>query len=138
MAMDGNHKLWVAEHIINKIAVIDPPTGTNKEVTIPNKNPFVQWITADSKGNIWLAEQRGNSLAVVTSNPKLGQVSKSGGPTAATNQASNGKNANNNNISPGFLLVGLSYADVVGPSVAAGIIVCAFFYAKSVINLKGV
>ena len=55
MTMDSYHNLWVAEHTINKIAVIDPRTGANKEVTIPNQSPFVQWITADSKGNIWLA-----------------------------------------------------------------------------------
>src|SRR5919199_2996965 len=78
MAMDSSYRnLWVAEHTINKIAVIDPRTGTSKEVTIPHPAPIVQWITADLKGNIWLAEQRGNALAVITSSPKLGQPSTS-------------------------------------------------------------
>jgi copper transport protein len=140
MTMDSYHNLWVAEHTINKIAVIDPRTGANKEVTIPNQSPFVQWITADSKGNIWLAEQRGNSLAVVTSTPKLGQPSNSANPMSATNQVSNiggnnNNNDNNNNLS-GFPKLGLSYADVVGPSVAGGIIVSALFYTKSIIDLK--
>jgi copper transport protein len=132
MAMDSYHNLWVAEHTINKIAVIDPRTGASKEVNIPNQSPFVQWITADSKGNIWLAEQRGSSLAVVTSTPRLGQSSNSAGD-AAINQVSNG---NNNNNLLGFPRLGLSYADVVGPSVAAGIIVSALFYTKSVIDLN--
>jgi copper transport protein len=131
MAMDSYHNLWVAEHTINKIAVIDPRTGASKEVNIPNQSPFVQWITADSKGNIWLAEQRGSSLAVVTSTPRLGQSSNSAGD-AAINQVSNG---NNNNLL-GFPRLGLRYADVVGPSVAAGIIVSALFYTKSVIDLN--
>jgi copper transport protein len=133
MAMDSYHNLWVAEHTINKIAVIDPRTGASKEVNIPNQSPFVQWITADSKGNIWLAEQRGSSLAIVTSTPKLGQSSNSAGDVA-TNQVSNGNNNNNNLL--GFPRLGLSYADVVGPSVAAGIIVSALFYTKSVIDLN--
>ncbi len=138
MAMDSYHNLWVAEHTVNKIAVIDPRTGVSKEVNIPNQSPFVQWITADSKGNIWLAEQRGSSLAVVTSTPKLGQPSNSANPGyAATNQVSNGNNNNkNNNNLLGFPRLGLSYADVVGPSVAAGIIVSALFYTKSIIDLN--
>lgn len=138
MVMDSYGNLWVAEHTINKIAVIDPRTGANKEVTIPNQNPFVQWVTADSKGNVWLAEQRGNSLAVVTSTPKLGQPPNSANPmVAATNQVSNSNgNNNNNNNSLGFPRLGLSYADVVGPSVAGGIIVSALFYTKSIIDLN--
>jgi len=59
--MDKYGNLWVAEHTINKIAVIDPNTGQHKEVDIPAPSPFVQWITSDSKDNIWLAEQRGNA-----------------------------------------------------------------------------
>jgi copper transport protein len=67
MAMDKYGNLWVAEHTINKIAVIDPRTGDHRELDLPAASPFVQWITSDSKGNIWLAEQRGNALASVTS-----------------------------------------------------------------------
>ena len=133
MVMDGSDKLWVAEHTINKIAVIDPQTGASREVTIPNQSPIVQWVTADSKGNIWLAEQRGNSLAVITSTPKLAQFSNSANPAAAVaNQMNNG----NDNNSLAFARLGLSYAAVVGPSVAGGIIVSAIFYTKSIIDLK--
>jgi hypothetical protein len=113
--------------------VIDARTGASKEVNIPNQTPIVQWVTADAKGNIWLAEQRGNSLAVITYTPKLGQSSSPANPTASTaNQIgkSNGKSLLD------FDRLGLSYAAVVGPSIAAGIIVSAFFYAKSIIHLK--
>jgi copper transport protein len=133
MVMDSYHNLWVAEHTINKIAVIDPRTGANKEVTIPNQSPFVQWVTADSKGNVWLAEQRGSSLAAVTSTPKLGQQPDSANPVAATNQVNN---SNNNNNPLGFPQLGLSYATVVGPAISGGIIVCALFYTKSIVDLK--
>jgi copper transport protein len=131
MAIDKYGNLWVAEHTINKIAVIDPNTGQHKEVDIPAPSPFVQWITSDSTGNIWLAEQRGNALAVVTSieNPFQSNV-------AASKELS----GNNNFDSPdniGFTApFGLSYADVVGPSLAAGIIISTLFYTKSVVDLK--
>ncbi len=42
MAMDNYGFLWVAEHTTNKIAVIDP---------------YIQFLTSDSGGIIWFAEQ---------------------------------------------------------------------------------
>ena len=69
MALDNNRNLWVTEHTINKIAVIDPRTGENREINIPQQSPFVQWVASDSQGNVWLAEQRGNSLGVITDSP---------------------------------------------------------------------
>jgi copper transport protein len=135
MAMDSSYRnLWVAEHTINKIAVIDPRTGASKEVTTPNQTPIVQWVTADLKGNIWLAEQRGNSLAVITSSPKLGQSSNPANP--ATAEVSQVNKSSNNNIFNLPSLLDLSYAAVIGPSVAGGIIVSAIFYTKSIIDLK--
>jgi copper transport protein len=131
MAMDKYGNLWVAEHTINKIAVIDPNTGQHKEVDIPTPSPFVQWITSDSKGNIWLAEQRGNALAVVTSieNPSQSNI-------AASKELSENNNYDSrDNI--GFTApFGLSYADVVGPSLAAGIVISTLFYTKSVVDFK--
>jgi copper transport protein len=135
MAIDSSyHNLWVAEHTINKIAVIDPRTGASKEVAIPNQSPIVQWIAADSKGNVWLAEQRGNSLASISSTPKLGQPASTANPAAAGPNQNN--NVNNNNMLPSFSRLGLSYAAVVGPSIVAGIILSAIFYTKSIIDLK--
>ncbi len=134
MAMDSSyHNLWVAEHTINKIAAIDPQTGASKELTIPNQTPIVQWITADNKGNIWLAEQRGNSLAVITATPKLGQSSNPTNP--ATSEASQVNKSNNNSLF-GLPPLSLSYAAIVGPSVAVGITISAIFYTKSIIDLK--
>lgn len=67
MAIDRNGYIWVAEHTTNKIAVIDPETGSSREVQLPKENPYVQFLTSDSKGNIWFAEQQGNSLGLITS-----------------------------------------------------------------------
>ena len=135
MAFDGYGNLWVAEHTINKIAVIDLRTNTSKEINIPTQSPFVQWLTSDSKGNIWLAEQQGNSLGVITTaaTKKLPQPTTTTTTTAATatitavaspttgNQTSNNNNNNNNNGTPlGVPRLGFSYADIVGPSSLAG------------------
>jgi copper transport protein len=64
--MDNYGYLWVAEHTTNKIAVIDPETGSSREIEIPKVNPDIQFLTPDSEGNIWFAEQRGNALGVIT------------------------------------------------------------------------
>jgi copper transport protein len=131
MAFDGYGNLWVAEHTINKIAVIDLRTNTSKEINIPTQSPFVQWLTSDSKGNVWLAEQQGNSLGVITTATakKLPEPTNTTTTTttAATatitavaspttrNQTSN--NNNNNNTPLGVPRLGFSYADIVGPSI---------------------
>jgi len=57
--------LWVAEHTTNKIAVINPTTGSSMEIEMPKTNPYTQFLTSDSKGNIWFAEQRVDSLGVI-------------------------------------------------------------------------
>ncbi|MDE1872375.1 MAG: hypothetical protein KGH99_02730 [Thaumarchaeota archaeon] len=54
--------LFVAEHTINKIAVLDPRTGESAEVDIPSANPLTQWLTSDAGGNIWFAEPGGAAL----------------------------------------------------------------------------
>ena len=130
MALDNNRNLWVAEHVINKIAVIDPSTGENREVNIPQQSPFVQWITSDSQGNIWLAEQRAASLAelTITAKPLLSGL--------VGNQAGSGSASSNNNNKVSLPTLSFSYAELLGPSVAAGIIVSALFYTKAVIDLK--
>ncbi len=62
MEFDSFGNLWIAQHTLGKLAVLDPQSGLSREINIPNKNPFVQWLTADSKGNIWMAEQGSNVL----------------------------------------------------------------------------
>lgn len=138
MAMDKYGNLWVAEHTINKIAVIDPRTGEHKEVDIPSPTPFIQWITSDSGGNIWLAEQRGNSLGVISStvNPTL----QADSPSLLTTESSTSKNSPSGSPSTGrndyVPHYGFNYANFVAPAVAGGIMVSALFYIKSVSDLR--
>src|ERR671923_106621 len=138
MALDKYGNLWVAEHTINKIAVIDPRTGEHKELDIPSPSPFVQWITSDSEGNIWLAEQRGNSLGVISST--VNPILQSGSPSLLTTESSTSKNSPSGSTSTGrndFIPhYGFNYADFVAPAVAGGIMVSALFYIKSVSDLR--
>jgi copper transport protein len=119
MAFDANHDLWLAQHTLDKIAVIDPRTGQTNEFSIPTPSSFTQWVTADSQGDIILAEQRANALGILTTSLKPGFVEN----TAQTN------------VVLGVPL-GFSYSDVVGPAIAGGLISVAFFYSKSVIDIK--
>ena len=66
MALDGRGNLFVAEHTINKIAVLDTSTGQSTEVNIPSSDPLTQWLTSDAKGNIWFAEPGGDALGVIS------------------------------------------------------------------------
>lgn len=121
MVTDNYHNLWVAQHTLDKIVVIEPRTGQFREFNVPSSNSFVQWITVDSQGNIIMAEQRANALGIITTsvNPALTQ-----------------DNSQANNLPAGIPRLGFSYADMVAPSIAGLLIVVAFFYSKSIIDLK--
>lgn len=133
MALDGYHNLWIAEHVINKISIIDTTTGEHKDIDLPAKNPFTQWLTADSNGNIWFAEQRGNSLGTVNAVTGTLQASSSSSQVSSSISTDNRNLINKNN---GIPQLGFRYADIIGPAVAAGIIFSAVFYTRSIIDLK--
>ncbi|MFZ1076333.1 MAG: DUF4149 domain-containing protein [Nitrosotalea sp.] len=119
MAFDANHDLWLAQHTFDKIAVIDPRTGKTNEFPIPTKSSFTQWVTADSKGDIILAEQRANALGLLTTSTTPGFI----------------ENAEQTGSVLGIPLP-FSYADVVGPSIAGCLVAVAFLYSKTVIELS--
>jgi copper transport protein len=118
MAFDPNHDLWLAQHTLNKITVMDPRTGKNVEFNIPSPSSFTQWVTADSQGDIIIAEQRANALGIITTSLKPGFVEN----TEASGTLG--------------LQLGVGYADVAGPSIAAGLVGVAFFYSKGVMDLR--
>ena len=118
MVFDANHDLWLAQHTLNKIAVIDPRTGKNVEFDIPSPSSFSQWVTSDSQGDIIIAEQRANALGMLTTSLKPGFVENT--ETSATLGVP----------------LGIGYTDLAGPSIAAGLIGIAFFYTKGVMDLR--
>jgi streptogramin lyase len=146
MTLDKDRNLWVAEHVINKIAVLDPRTGEHKEVDIPTSNPsFIQWLTSDSKGNVWFAEQRGNSIGLITSafNPlqtgtTLGTDNNSNNQTQISGGANSSNSSNSGNAVTNDILAryGLNYIDIVGPMVAVGVVLSAILYTRSIIELR--
>ncbi|HYL66264.1 MAG TPA: copper resistance protein CopC [Nitrosopumilaceae archaeon] len=121
MVFDNYHNLWVAQHTLDKIAVMDPRTGEFREFDIPTKNTWVQWLTVDSQGNIVMAEYMSGSLGIISTN---------------VNPALTQDNSQTNNLPAGIPRLGFSYADMVAPSMAGLLIVVAFFYSKSVTDLK--
>jgi copper transport protein len=121
MTLDKYRNLWVAEHTINKIAVIDPMTGAAREVELPSQSPFVQWLTSDSEGNVWFAAQRGNALGVIKSTPS----------PARSEVAMPAENDKQETLSE----MSLSYSQIVGPMVAIGIIAVGLMYVKSTVDM---
>ena len=136
MAMDNYGNLWVAEHQIDKMAVLDPRTGASKEANIPITGSFIQWITSDDSGRIWFAAQQGNGLGSVSITAK-----PSSSPSALANDTAGGQQqqqqqAAGASTAGGIQQLGFSFAAGAGPGMAVGIVLSALFYAKSSIDLK--
>ena len=125
MAYDKYGNLWVAEHTINKIAVIDTQKLKIKEITLETPAPFVQWLTSDSDGNIWFAEQRGNSIGMIE--PNVGPITQQQKQEPAESASS---------MTTSNAGLNINYQNFVAPGILIVIILSAFMYARSVSNLK--
>ena len=121
MAFDKYHNLWVAQHTIDKIAIVDTRTKEYIEKNIPSSNSWIQWITSDSQGNIVIAEEKANALGIIT---------------ISANAPSGNLQNNQLNIPVGIPQIGFSYAQIVAPSITGLLIVVAFFYSKAVLDLR--
>ena len=109
----------------NKIAVIDTQKSKVREIEIKNSSPFIQWLTSDSNGNIWFAEQRGNGIGMIT--PSSGSL--------AQQQTKESGNTSTQSIgSPAES--GINYQNFVAPAILIGIIFSAFMFARNTIQLK--
>jgi copper transport protein len=143
MAIDSYSNLWVAQHIVDKIAVLDTTSGEIAEVNIPTTGSFIQWLTSDDKGRIWFAEQRGSAVGSITMTAK--QPSSSPSPTtAATEEDDNtfdsGISSTKESTSMPMTILskvpelGFGFADIAGPLISSGIILSSLFYSKSIID----
>src|SRR6185437_12936216 len=117
MAFDKYHNLWVSQHTVDKISVIDPRTGLVIEKNIPSSGAWVQWLTTDSEENIVMAEEKANALAIAT---------------ITSGQSQN----NQQSIPPSIPELSFDYVQVVAPSITGLLVIVAFFYCKSVIDLR--
>ncbi len=117
MAFDKYHNLWVAQHTLDKISIIDPRTGSVIEKNLPSSDTWVQWITSDSQGNIIMAEEKANALAIAT---------------ISAGQPQN----NQQSIASSIPELGFDYVQVMAPSITGLLVIVAFFYCKGVIDLR--
>lgn len=133
MAIDKFYNLWVAQHTYNKIAVLDTRTGQFKEAEIPSPNSFTQWITADTKGNIWMAEQRAGAIGMAT-------IKTMPSPQEQSNNNNGINTAKINNADSygylGVVALNFSYSDILGPAIASGIFLSALLFTKSTLDLN--
>jgi copper transport protein len=146
MTLDKDRNLWVAEHVTNRITVIDPLSGKNKEVTIPSSSPFVQYLTTDDEGRVWFAAQRGNAIGYITpsvnplkstSSQGLSSPSSSFGPQGqggiTTEATSTPAGIEQTPLTP---LFSYGYEYLLSPIIAIGVVASAAFYVNSVVSLK--
>lgn len=118
MVFDSNNEIWVAQHTLDKIAVVDPRTGETNEFSIPSASSFTQYLTVDADGHPILAEQRSHALAIITITAN---------PSAPVK---------NSQTTLPIINLGFSYSDLAAPAILIGFSGIAFFYANSAIDLK--
>lgn len=146
MTLDKDRNLWVAEHVTNRLTVIDPSTSKEKEVTIPSSSPFVQYLTTDNEGRVWFAAQRGNAIGYITPsvNP-LKSTSSQGlsAPSASFGPQGQGGITTEATFTPAGIeqtpltpLFSYGYEYLLSPLIAIGVVASAAFYVNSVVSLK--
>ena len=64
MAFDNYGNLWVSQHTLDKIAVIDAVTGEIRQFDLP-RGSLIQWLTKDSNGDIIFVDQGSNMLGII-------------------------------------------------------------------------
>lgn len=118
LAEDRYGNIWFAQHVIPKIGVLDPVTGKVRDVEIPTRNPFNQWIAAESS-TVWFAEPEGGKIGsiAITARPVLAPIGEQ-----AADGVSNGEQR-----TLGFRLV-----DVAVPVLASIIVVASLLFVKGV------
>ena len=137
MALDAYGNLWFAQHVIDKIGLIDPESNEMTEVRIPTNGSFVQWLVPDDQGRIWFAEQRGSSLGFINmalqSNAAIKDEERNGSELPTQGQGAGVAAVSGpSNISQ----LNFGFADILGPLVAVGIVVSAALYSKNVLDLN--
>ncbi len=65
VVFDNYGNLWVSQHTLDKVAVIDVTTGQVRQFDLP-QGSIVQWLEKDSNGDIAFADQNSNTLGIIT------------------------------------------------------------------------
>ncbi len=133
MTLDDYGNLWFAQHVVDEIGLIDPENDETTEVQVPTSGSFVQWLVPDNQGRIWFAEQRGSSLGSISLSSRPATTAAEG--TQDTGSAGGGGEEVSAKIESVLPELGSGFAEILGPLIAAGIIISAIFYSKSVLNV---
>ena len=137
MALDAYGNLWFAQHVIDKIGLIDPESNEMTEVRIPTNGSFVQWLVPDDQGRIWFAEQRGSSLGAINMalqpNAAIQDEERNAGQRPITRTRGRCSRCERTVEYP---QLNFGFADILGPLVAVGIVVSAALYSKNVLDLN--
>jgi len=132
MALDAYDNLWIAQHVTDMLAILDPDTGETINIDIPTSNSFVQYLVTDSKKDIWFAEQRGNGLGKVTikyiptNSPKT--VSTSG---SIIDNDINKNNQTEETMANNKIFNSLTFNDLFGPFIIISIAASTILYVNS-------
>ncbi|HEU5461430.1 MAG TPA: copper resistance protein CopC [Nitrososphaeraceae archaeon] len=135
MALDAYNNLWIAQHVSDTLAILDPDTGETMNIEIPTSNSFVQYLVTDSKKDVWFAEQRGNALGKVTIKfiPNNSQNIAST-PSSITDNDNNNNNNNNQtdrNIANKSIFNILRFNDFFGPFIIIAVAASTILYVNS-------
>ena len=135
MALDAYDNLWIAQHVSDTLAILDPNTGETINIDVPTSNSFVQYLVTDSKKDIWFAEQRGNALGKVTI-----KFIPNNSPNMAFNPNSVTDNKNNNQTANKIInkniFNNLNFNDFFGPLIIIAIATSTILYVNSSEQLR--
>jgi streptogramin lyase len=138
MTLDAYNNLWIAQHVSDTLAILDPESEETINIDIPTSSSFVQYLVTDSNKDVWFAEQRGNALAKVTVRfiPSNQQTIDTVQETATIDNNDNNNNQTVNNITNTVLFGKIRFNDLFGPFITIALVVSTILYLNSSNQLR--
>ncbi|MGZ5486386.1 MAG: Vgb family protein, partial [Nitrososphaeraceae archaeon] len=139
MVFDKYNNLLIAQQISDTIAVLDPATGKTINFDIPTTGSLVQYLTTDSKKDVWFAEQKGDALAKVStkfvpppSSPSPSTDLQQPAATTIDSQLDSVKN-NQTTLSVNDITQNteIKFNDIFGPIIITSLVVSAILFTNS-------
>src|SRR5215204_4259421 len=129
MVFDMYDNIWIAEHVSDVLSILDPTSGKTTTVKIPKEGSFVQYLTTDSQGDIWFAEQRGNALGKATIKFIPSNIQPSSTEQSPTHNTTTNQNNNNDIISKNIGKI--DFYEIYGPLLVVAVIASTLLYINS-------
>jgi streptogramin lyase len=138
MTLDAYNNLWIAQHVSDTLAILDPESEETINIDIPTSSSFVQYLVTDSKKDVWFAEQRGNALAKVTVKfiPSNQQAIDTFQETTTIDNNDNNNNQTVNNFTNNMLFGKMKFNDLFGPFIIVALVVSTILYLNSSNQLR--